>query len=87
MKTTYPPDTLTPASLAGLVSFEGWPCMSLNQPFHRQHPDSQQDLIRFCPLLETQKAIFELQLDARKKSDAVLTEEQREKLSRNWSSR
>lgn len=41
----------------------------------------------FQTMAETQKAIFELQLDARKKSDAVLTEEQREKLSRNWSSR
>ena len=41
----------------------------------------------FQTMTETQKAMFELQLDARKKIDAVLTKEQREKLSRYWSSR
>ena len=40
----------------------------------------------FQTMAETQKAMFELQLDGRKKIDAVLTKEQREKLSRYWSS-
>lgn len=38
-------------------------------------------------MTETQKAMFELQLDARKKVDAVLTKDQREKLGRHWSGR
>ncbi len=41
----------------------------------------------FQTMSETQKAMFELRLDARKKIDGVLTTEQREKLSRYWSSR
>ena len=41
----------------------------------------------FQAMAETQKAMFELQLDARKKIDAVLTNDQREKLSRYWSCR
>jgi len=41
----------------------------------------------FQTMAETQKAMFELQLDARKKIDAVLTKDQRDKLSRYWSSR
>jgi Spy/CpxP family protein refolding chaperone len=35
----------------------------------------------------TQKAMFDLQLEARKKIDAVLTKEQREELRRYWGSR
>lgn len=38
----------------------------------------------FQTMADTQKAMFELQLDARKKVDAVLTKDQREKLSRYW---
>jgi Spy/CpxP family protein refolding chaperone len=41
----------------------------------------------FQTMAETQKSMFELQLDARKKIDTVLTKDQREKLSRYWSSR
>jgi Spy/CpxP family protein refolding chaperone len=41
----------------------------------------------FQTMTETQKAMFELQFDARKKIDAVLTKDQREKLSRYRSSR
>jgi Spy/CpxP family protein refolding chaperone len=41
----------------------------------------------FQTMAETQKAMFELQLDARKKIDTVLKKDQREKLSRYWSSR
>lgn len=41
----------------------------------------------FQTMAETHKAMFELQLDARKKVDAVLTKDQREKLSRYRSSR
>lgn len=41
----------------------------------------------FQAMADTQKAMFEMQLDARKKIDDVLTKEQREKLSRYWSSR
>lgn len=51
MKTTHPPDTLTPASLAELVSFAGRPCLSLYQPTHRRHPENQQDPIRFRHLV------------------------------------
>ncbi len=35
----------------------------------------------------TQKAMFQMQLEARRKIDAVLTKGQREQLSRYWSSR
>jgi len=52
MKTTHTPDTLTPASLAELVSFAGGPCLSLYQPTHRRHPDNQQDPIRFRHLVK-----------------------------------
>jgi Spy/CpxP family protein refolding chaperone len=41
----------------------------------------------FQTMAETQKAMFEMQLEARKKIDAVLTSEQREQLRRYWSSR
>jgi Spy/CpxP family protein refolding chaperone len=41
----------------------------------------------FQTMAETRKAMFELQLDTRKKIDAVLTKEQREQLRRYWSSR
>lgn len=39
----------------------------------------------FQTMADTHKAMFELQLDARKKVDAVLTKDQREKLNRYWS--
>ena len=41
----------------------------------------------FQTMAETQKAMFEMQLEARKKVDGVLTKEQREQLRRYWSSR
>lgn len=41
----------------------------------------------FEAMTEAQKAMFELQLNTRKKIDAVLTQDQREKLSRHWSGR
>jgi len=41
----------------------------------------------FQTMTETQKAMFETQLEARKKVDAVLTKEQRDQLRRYWSSR
>lgn len=41
----------------------------------------------FQTMTETQKAMFEMQLGARKRIDAVLTNEQREKLRQYWSSR
>lgn len=52
MKITHTPDTLTPASLAELASFQGRPCLSLYQPTHRRHPDNQQDPIRFRHLVK-----------------------------------
>lgn len=52
MKTTHTPDTLTPASLAELASFQEGPCLSLYQPTHRRHPDNQQDPIRFRHLVK-----------------------------------
>jgi hypothetical protein len=41
----------------------------------------------FQTMTETQKAMFELQLEARKKIDAVLTKEQRDQLRQHWSGR
>jgi Spy/CpxP family protein refolding chaperone len=41
----------------------------------------------FQTMSETQKAMFELQLDTRKKIDAILTKDQREKLIRYGSRR
>jgi Spy/CpxP family protein refolding chaperone len=41
----------------------------------------------FQSMSEAQAAMFELQLDARKKIDAVLTKDQRDKLARYWSNR
>ena len=41
----------------------------------------------FQTMAETQKAMFEMQLETRKKIDAVLTKEQREQLRRHWGSR
>ena len=41
----------------------------------------------FEAMTEARKAMFELQIEARKKIDAVLTPEQREKLRRYWGSR
>jgi len=52
MKTIHAPDTLTPAHLAELTSFQGRPCLSLYQTTHRHHPDNQQDPIRFRHLVK-----------------------------------
>lgn len=52
MPNTRTPDTLTPASLAELLSFDSRPCLSLYQPTHRRHPDNQQDPIRFRHLVK-----------------------------------
>ena len=41
----------------------------------------------FKSMSEAQTAMFELQLGARKQIDAVLTQDQRDKLSRHWSGR
>jgi Spy/CpxP family protein refolding chaperone len=41
----------------------------------------------FQKMADAHKAMFELQLDARIQIDAVLTSDQREKLSQNWSNR
>jgi Spy/CpxP family protein refolding chaperone len=41
----------------------------------------------FDAMTETRKAMFEMQIEARKKLDAVLTPEQRDQLRRYWSSR
>ena len=41
----------------------------------------------FQAMAETHKAMFEMQLEARKKIDAVLTNEQREQLRSYWSKR
>jgi Spy/CpxP family protein refolding chaperone len=41
----------------------------------------------FEAMTETRKAMFEVQIEARKKIDAVLTPEQREQVRRYWSSR
>jgi hypothetical protein len=61
MKTTHTPDTLTPASLAELASFQGQPCLSLYQPTHRSHPENQQDPLRFSHLLKALEASLRLQ--------------------------
>jgi Spy/CpxP family protein refolding chaperone len=49
--------------------------------------DEQAARKAYDAMAATQKAMFELQLGARKKIDAVLTQEQREQLRRYWSSR
>ena len=67
MKTTHPPDTLTPASLAELSSFKDRPCLSLYQPTHRRHPDNQQDPIRFRHLVKA----LETSLLQQHQADAV----------------
>lgn len=41
----------------------------------------------FDAMTETRKAMFETQIDARKKVDAVLTPQQREQLRKYWSTR
>jgi len=41
----------------------------------------------FDAMTETRKAMFEMQVEARKKVDAVLTPQQREQLRRYWSAR
>jgi Spy/CpxP family protein refolding chaperone len=41
----------------------------------------------FQTMTETQKAMFEMQLETRRRIDAVLTKEQREQLRRHWGSR
>lgn len=49
--------------------------------------DEQAARKSFQTMTETQKAMFEMQLEARKKIDAVLTKEQREKQRQYWSGR
>jgi Spy/CpxP family protein refolding chaperone len=41
----------------------------------------------FNSMIEAQTAMFELQLGARKQIDAILTQDQRDKLRRHWGSR
>lgn len=45
--------SLTPQSLAELHAFAAGPCLSLYQPTHRNHPDNQQDLLRFRQGIES----------------------------------
>lgn len=52
MKPSHTPGPLTPASLAGIASHQGRPCLSLYQPTHRRHPDKRQDPIRFRHLVK-----------------------------------
>lgn len=47
---------ITLPALAELTAFQGSPCLSLYQPTHRHHPDSQQDPIRFRHLLKALEA-------------------------------
>lgn len=49
--------------------------------------DEQAARKSFQTMTETHKAMFEMQLEARKRTDAVLTKEQREKLRQYWSGR
>jgi len=49
--------------------------------------DEQAATKAYESMAATQKAMFQMQLEARRKIDAVLTKEQREQLSRYWSSR
>src|SRR5574337_1213245 len=50
-------------------------------------PDEQSARKAFESMTATRKAMFELQLSARKKIDAVLTDDQRAQLRRYWSNR
>ncbi|MCW2314012.1 baeRF3 domain-containing protein [Rhodoferax antarcticus] len=61
MKTTHTPDTLTQASLSDIASFKGQPCLSLYQPTHRNHPDNQQDPMRFNQLVKELAASLQKQ--------------------------
>lgn len=45
--------SLTQQSLAELNAFASAPCLSLYQPTHRNHPDNQQDLLRFRQGIES----------------------------------
>ncbi len=67
MKATHTPDTLTPASLAEIASFQGRPCLSLYQPTHQRHPENQQDPIRFRHLVKA----LETSLRPQHTADAV----------------
>ena len=45
--------SLTQLSLAELNAFASVPCLSLYQPTHRNHPDNQQDVLRFRQGIES----------------------------------
>jgi len=49
-------NTLTKESLAETMATHPAPCLSLYQPTHRQHPENQQDPIRFRNLVKKLKA-------------------------------
>ncbi len=67
----------------GTIQEQGYHMQGMYGP----EPDVEAARKSFRTMTETQKAMFELQLDARKKVDAALTKEQLEKLRRNWSTR
>jgi hypothetical protein len=53
MKTNHTPDILTPERVAELASVHGQACLSLYQSTHRNHPENQQDPIRFRQLVKS----------------------------------
>lgn len=56
--------SLTQQSLAELNAFAAGPCLSLYQPTHRNHPDNQQDLLRFRQGVESLESSLRKQYSA-----------------------
>lgn len=67
MKSPYPADVLSPASLTEITGYDGPPCLSLYQPTHRRHPDNRQDPIRYRHLVKA----LETSLQQQHGADAV----------------
>jgi len=55
---------LTRQSLAELNAFASAPCLSLYQPTHRNHPDNQQDVLRFRQGIESLESSLRKQYSA-----------------------
>lgn len=68
--------------LMGTMHQQGYHMQGMFGPGALDEPAARKS---FQTMTETQKAMFESQLEARKKIDAVLTKEQREQLRQHWS--
>jgi len=70
--------------LMGTMHEQGYHMQGMFGPGALDEPAARKS---FQTMTETQKAMFEMQLEARKRIDAVLTKEQREGLRQYWSGR